>query len=211
MPDDRPSLAERLGLDFDNVTALGRALPPSVLLGVLVFSWLLGRGLAVAILGGVLGFAVGMLLLGVGRISVSHLVARATAAFLLPSGRSTPGAEEFSRERTLIAGGSVDEALRAMELRREAEPGNVALVFLLAETYAREGAKPRRAEPLFRAARQLDGISPEQDLYATNRLVDLYLGPLADRRKAARELRRILRRHPRSRAAAEVKRLLETL
>lgn len=211
MPEDRPSLAERLGLDDENLTALARALPASAFLGVMVFWWLVERGVATAILGGLLGFAAGILLLSEGRFGIPHLVAHAAAALLLPSGRSTPGPEEFSRERALIASGRVDEALRAMELRREAEPGNVALVLLLAETYARDAGRPRRAEPLFRAARELPGARPEQDLYATNRLVDLYLGSLGERDGAVRELGRIRARHPNSREAAQVEGLLETL
>jgi hypothetical protein len=212
MPRYLRSLAERLRLDDpETLRALGRAAPPSAFLGVLAFAWLLRHGVVAAVLGALLGFGAGIFLLGGGSAGLSHLVARAAAAFLLPSGNSSPGEEEFSRERALVAAGKVNEALGMMERRREAEPANAALVLLLAETYARDAGQPRRAVPLFRAVREMDGVSPERDLYATNRLVDLYLGPLEDRAGAARELRRILRRHPGSRAAAEVKRLLETL
>lgn len=210
MHEYRPSRFERLGLNHDSdLKALGWALPMSAVMGILAFVALLSRGWIVAILGAMLGFAGGLVVIGGGTIVFTHLMARGATSFLLPGGGGGVREEEFSRERALVAAGQVEEALRLMERRRAEEPGNVALTLLLAETYARDGGKPRRAEPLFRAAREMRGVSAERDLYATNRLVDLYLGPLNDRAGASRELRRILERHPRSAAAGEVKRLLE--
>lgn len=211
MPDYKPTLFERLGLDSpSNLKALGWALPMSALLALLAFAAFLSQGWAVAFLAGALGFVGGIVAIAGGTIVFTHLVARGATSFLLPGAGGGAGSEEeFSRERALVAAGKVDEALRTMERRRAEEPANVALVLLMAETYARDARKPGRAEPLFRAAREMRGVSAERDLYATNRLVDLYLGPLGDRAGAARELRRILERHPKSAAAGEVKRLLE--
>jgi hypothetical protein len=207
MADFRPPFLERLGVhDPAALRAFGWALPMAAFLGVLAFASLLDVGLGVALLGGLAAFVGGTLLIGGAAALFTHLLARGGAGLLLPSGVSSAGGEEFSRERALVAAGKLDVALALMERRREEEPGNVALLLLLADTYARDAGKPRRAEPLFRAARKLKGCSAGEDLYATNRLVDLYLGPLGQPGAASRELRRIVERHPRSRAAVEVRR-----
>jgi hypothetical protein len=212
MPDYRPSLFERVALDDPAVLrALGWSLPFSAALGGLGFVGMLGHGFVVAIVVGGLAFGLGVLVVGGAALVLIDATARAGAWLLLPSGNSTPGEEELSRERALVAAGRVDEALRVLERRRAEEPGNVALVLFTAELWAREGGDPRRAAHFFRAAREMRGVPPERDLYATNRLIDLYLGPLDDRAAAVRELHRLRERHPGSREAAAVGRVLEGL
>jgi len=50
-----------------------------------------------------------------------------------------------------------------------------------------------------------DNLPAGQDIYATNRLVDLLTGPLRDPGRAAVELRRLIERHPESTAATHAR------
>jgi hypothetical protein len=52
-------------------------------------------------------------------------------------------------------------------------------------------ATPERAAALFAEARRLSGDHRARELYATQRLIDLYLGPLGDSPRALVELRRL--------------------
>ncbi|HKG92203.1 MAG TPA: hypothetical protein VKA84_09940, partial [Gemmatimonadaceae bacterium] len=55
---------------------------------------------------------------------------------------------------------------------------------------------------LFREVQSIPGVPAQRDLYASNRLVDLYRGPLGDEGRALVELRRLAERHPKSPEAA---------
>jgi hypothetical protein len=209
MPDPRPPERTQAP-SYAPLGALRWALPTAAVVAALAAVGLLGRGWPTALGGALLAFAVAVLLIGGGATLFTHFAARGGAARLLPEMAAMREQEAFAPELSLLAAGKVDQAVERLEARRAEEPENLPLLFLTAETYAREAGHPRRAESLFRAARKLRGISPEQDLYATNRLVDLYRGPLADRAGATRELKRILKRHPKSEAAALVKRRLNS-
>jgi predicted Zn-dependent protease len=93
--------------------------------------------------------------------------------------------------------GKVNEALTSFEDLIAASPGAVQPRLRAAELYAKHGT-PRRAAELLRDARRSPAITAGEDMYATNRLVDLLVGPLGDPGRACVELRRLIDRYPRS-------------
>ncbi|MCC6931505.1 MAG: hypothetical protein IT359_21125 [Gemmatimonadaceae bacterium] len=153
--------------------------------------WLLLSGLVV---GAVAGLIVRYVSTGIADGS-----ARALAAFVHPSGNSTPYEPSFSAHDALEATGDVAGAIEAYEATVREQPENVRALRQAAELHVRAGHAPRAAE-LFAAVRRV-ATSREDELYATQRLADLYLGPLGDDGRALVELRRIAERFPGTREA----------
>jgi hypothetical protein len=104
--------------------------------------------------------------------------------------------------------GRADEALTALEAVIAASPGAVEPRVLAAEIYGRSPAGARRAAELLREAQRSRAIAPGRDIYVTNRLVDLLIGPLADPGRAMVELRRLIERYPNSSAATYARQAL---
>jgi len=121
------------------------------------------------------------------------------------SGASTPYEEQFSYQQSLVMQGKVDEALASFEDIIAAAPDAVEPRILAADLYAREREGARRAAELFREAQRIRSIAPGRDIYATNRLVDLLIGPLRDPGRAVVELRKLIDRHPTSTAAVHAR------
>ena len=101
-------------------------------------------------------------------------------------GSSTPYKEQYSREQALVMRGEVDEALRSFEAVLAEKPDAIDPRIKAAELYAKEKGDHRRAAELFREVQRIAPITPGEDVYATNRLVDLYTGPLGRSRPRAR-------------------------
>jgi hypothetical protein len=80
-----------------------------------------------------------------------------------------------------------------------------------AELYSREKRNHARAAELFREIQRTPGLTAGEDVYATNRLVDLLTGPLEDPGRALGELRRLVDRYPGSAAAVHARAALVTL
>lgn len=171
-------------------------------------SWA-GAGIHLAILlaCSLIGFALGMLVVRM----IVHGSARFVAGSVLPSGHTTPPKADYSREDALLMQRDVHGALESFEAKIAADPGLVCARLRAADLYAREGNDPARAAALFREAQRVPGVAPADDIYASNRLVDLYDGPLADTGRAIVELRRIMERHRGTRAADDARRGLATL
>ena len=74
-------------------------------------------------------------------------------------------------------------------------PHEIEAYVQAAELYAKSG-KPARAIELFRALREVEGVSQARDIYASNRLIDLYVRTQADDGRALVELRRLVERYP---------------
>ena len=114
----------------------------------------------------------------------------------LVSGHTTPYVEQHSYQQALVMQGRLDEALASLEAVI-AEPQSTADVRIrAAELYAREAKKPERAAELFREVIRHPKCTPGEEIYATNRLVDLLHGPLAQPGRALVELRRLADRFP---------------
>jgi hypothetical protein len=201
-------------LDFENLRdlkAFTLSLQPALVMGVLAFGALAGRGFLVAFAGAMLAFVATMLVIGLIALVVVHGSSRGVMSFVAPSGGSTPSPDDYSYEKALLVRGKVDEALLALDVRLANRPDDPALCLFAADTYAREGRNPEKAERLYSRVREMEGASPEQDYRATNRLIDLYLGPLEDPARAEVELERIRLRHAGTTAAAHAEQALRTL
>ena len=161
-----------------------------ILLGIKGY-WLLVTAVA---MGGVAGFIVMKFSSGFAEGS-----AAAIAAFVHPSGSSVPYEATFSAHDALEVAGDVAGAIAAYEATLVAEPENTRALRQAAELHVRAGNAGRAAE-LFGALRRV-GASRESELYATQRLADLYLGALGDDGRALVELRRLAERFPGTREA----------
>ena len=144
--------------------------------------------------------------------ALPRLAARLASRLLVPV---TPGtgrarAPSLSLATAHEARGEVADALETVELLLRTGGLEVPERFEAAELLARQGRHVRAAEVL-QALRALPRLGEGDRVRATSRLADLYLGPLADRDRAVRELRRLAHAHPGSAAAAGAERLAAAL
>lgn len=121
------------------------------------------------------------------------------------SGASTPYEEQFSYQQSLVMQGKVVEALASFEEIMAAAPQAIEPRLRAAELYGQNREGARRAAELLREAQRIPSIPPGRDIYATNRLVDLLIGPLRDPGRAVVELRKLIDRYPTSTAAAHAR------
>ncbi|HKS07845.1 MAG TPA: hypothetical protein VJR92_16195 [Gemmatimonadaceae bacterium] len=102
----------------------------------------------------------------------------------------------YSHIEALEAKGDIAGALAAWEDVIRGGPDAVAARMHAADLYARKGNNTQRAAELFRAIQTHASAPAEVQRYASQRLVDLYLGPLNDAGRALVELRKIADRWP---------------
>jgi hypothetical protein len=172
--------------------ASGRPLYPAVFL--------------LAAIGAVIGYAIGKaigwaLLTGTGRAAQSIFMPAAAGHL----------ANEHSEIVTLEARGDFKAAVSAWEAVSIAEPGNPWPLVRSGELYARELGEPAMAVERFRLARSLPNVKPELQRYASQKIIDLLLGPLGDRGRAMAELRMLADKHPASREAEGAREALRNL
>ena len=146
---------------------------------------------------GAVGFFVGKaigfaLLEGAGRMA---------QAIYAPVGAGTY-AQTHSHIDALEARGEYRAAADAWEAIVVSQPLNAWPLIRAGELYARQLNDPMTAAARFILARDVVGITPELQRYASQKIVDLYLGPLADPGRALVELRRMIVAHPGTREAA---------
>ena len=126
-------------------------------------------------------------------------------------GSSTPYERQFSYEQSLVMKGRVDDALASFEAVIATEPELIVPRIKAAELYVREKNDAQRAAELFRDALRSPTITGGENVYVTNRLVDLYIGPLNDPGRALVELRRLIETRPGTDAAEHARRSLADL
>lgn len=126
-------------------------------------------------------------------------------------GSSTPYERQFSYEQSLVMKGRVDDALASFEAVIATEPELIVPRIKAAELYAREKNDAQRAAELFRDVLRSPAITGGENVYVTNRLVDLYIGPLNDPGRALVELRRLIETRPGTDAAEHARRSLADL
>lgn len=158
-------------------------------------------------LGGLLGFVVVFLLSFFGTLGVSRLAGASFSAFIQPQGTYE---ETFSYEDSLLARGNYAEAIAAFERHAAEGRGGATVVIRAADLHVKHG-DPKRAAELFREAQRRPGLAAESHMYVTNRLIDLYTGPLANADAAVSELRRLIATHPSSDAAKHARTALVNL
>jgi tetratricopeptide (TPR) repeat protein len=116
-------------------------------------------------------------------------------------GTSTPYVEQYSYQQSLVMQGRLDEALASFEAIIAEQPEAIDPRLRAAELYDRDKKNYPRAASLFREVQRIEGVSTGQFVYVTNRLADLYNGPLKQPGKALVELRRLIDRAPGTPAA----------
>lgn len=178
--------------------------------GITLFAALLAGGLQAGLIIG-LGGAVAGALVGWFAWKFANGAGAGFRAFIQPSGGSTPYAAQYSYEESLAVRGDVAGALEAYERRMVEQPGDADVRVRAAELYAGAGGDPARAAAIFRELRAIPRVPPERALYASQRLIDLYRGPLADEGRALVELRRIVESFPGSQAAAHAREAIRRL
>lgn len=130
---------------------------------------------------------------------------------LMVTGSSTPYTEQYSYQQALVMQGRQDDALESFEAVIAEKPDSVDARIKAAERYARDKGNSARAAELFREVQRIPAVSAGEYIYATNRLVDLFTGPLQEPGRALVELRRLIERHPDSAAAAHARGALADL
>jgi hypothetical protein len=201
-------------LDFNDpgtIRAFGRALPAASLVAGVTFWQAAAWGAVVGALAAVVAFVVAEVLVAVLVLTMMEGGARAMMSVVAPSGSSTPSPDDYSFEKSLLARGRVDEALREIEVRLALRPDDPALCLFAADVHAREARDPAAAERLYLHARDVSTATRAHDYAATNRLIDLYLGPLDNPARATQELERMRDRHAGTTAAAGAEKLLQQL
>lgn len=158
-------------------------------------------------LGGVVGFVGVFVLAWLAIIGVSRLAGGSFSAFIQPQGTYE---ETFSYEESLVARGNYAEAIAAYERHAAAGTGGATVLIRAADLHAKHG-DPRRAAELFRQAQRRSDLPAERHMYVTNRLIDLYTGPLGNADAAVSELRRLIAAHPSSDAAKHARGALVNL
>ena len=116
-------------------------------------------------------------------------------------GTSTPYVEQYSYQQALVMQGRLDDALESFEAVIVEKPTSADARIRAAELYAQDKKNAVRAAELFREVQAIPEVPVGQVVYASQRLIDLYLGPLESPGKAMGELRRLIDRYPDSPAA----------
>jgi hypothetical protein len=162
--------------------------------------------LRLVLAGAAIGFAIGRV---VGRLVVEGS-GRTAQAFTMPATAGFRGSEH-SEIDALEARGKYAEAASAWEAVSVAHPGDPWPLVRSGELHARELGDPATAVERFRLARSLPAAKPELQRYASQKIIDLLLGPLGDRGRAMTELRMLIDRHPESREAEGAREALRNL
>ena len=126
---------------------------------------------------------------------------RAARTIYMPTGSSTPYTTQYSQIDTLEARGNIQGAVDAWEKAAIAEPGNPWPLIRAGELYLRSLAEPAAALERFKQAREVPAISVEHHLYVTQKIIDLYLGPIHEPGRGLVELRRLVETYPDRREA----------
>lgn len=131
--------------------------------------------------------------------------------YVTAGGSSTPYEDQFSHEQALVMKEDYAGAAACFEQRILDSPGDARVLLAAADLYASHAANPARAAQLYRDVQRLPGATPGQDVYASNKMADLYLGPLDQPGRALVEFRRLIQRYPNSRVAEQARMALANL
>ena len=149
-----------------------------------------GHPLIVVVLAAALGFVVGK---AVGT-AVLGTSGRAAQSVYMPSAKGSY-VTQHSHIDALEARGDYAGAVDAWERVAIAQPGNPWPLIRAGELYLRTLNDPSLALDRFRGARDIPGITREHHVYVSQKIIDLYLGPLGDQGRALVELRQFVEVH----------------
>jgi len=130
---------------------------------------------------------------------LSHGAGRVFGEFIQPSAAGSYE-RQYSHEDALVMRGDVQGALASYEKIIAEAPNDVQPRIRAAELCAKSKMR-ERAEGLYRAVQRLPRLSAKDDIYASNRLVDLYLAWPGHEKKGLRELRRLIDTYPETEVA----------
>ena len=167
---------------------------------------LLAHPLITTMLFAMAGFAIGR---GVG---VGILGAGGTTAqqVYMPAAQGSY-AQTHSNIDALEARGNYAGAVDAWEKLAIAQPNNPWPLMRAGELYMRMLNDPGLALERFRSAQQVPGINSEHHIYVSQKIIDLYLGPLNDQGRALVELSRFVHVHASTREAAHAREAIARL
>jgi hypothetical protein len=131
-----------------------------------------------------------------------------TDAMLHPGG-SGMGPVPTSQAEFLFRRGDVDESMKTFDELRARYGDTVELLRFEADLHLGRGGDPARARDLLVRLRQAKTCTSADELYATQRLIDLYFGVLHDEGRALVEMRRLADRFPGTRDAEGARAELE--
>jgi len=192
----------------------------AILFGVVVFglslpmTGLVAQKLQLSDLASIVVTLGGSLTLSAASIYVGLRTANAAGAvakYVTAGGSSTPYEEQFSHEQALVMQRDYAAALNLFEQRIAQSPGEPRVRIAAADLYATHGNNPVRAAELYREVQRIPAIGSGQDVYVSNKLADLYLGPLNDPGRALVEFRRLIERYPGSTAAGHARTALANI
>jgi tetratricopeptide (TPR) repeat protein len=130
--------------------------------------------------------------------------------FIQPTGNRTPYEPQFSEQDAMVMRGEVARALASYEEIILSSPNDPQPRIRAADLYAKNGQRDR-AEALYKAVQRLPGIAAKDDVYVSNRLVDLYLQWSDREARALTELRRLIDTYPESDVAQRARKGLANL
>lgn len=161
----------------------------------------------ITIAGVVIGFYIGK---GIWRLGLRGAAGFGNSIYT-PSGDSTAYTPTFSHIEALEIKGDLDGAAVAWESAIAEQPESVLTVVRAADFHLRARKDAQIAIEYFLRARSLGGGTPDLRRYVQQKIVDLYLGPLADSGRAMVELRRLIDAFPETREAAGARAALAEL
>lgn len=115
--------------------------------------------------------------------------------FVQPGGDRTPYQQQYSEQDAMVMRGDVTRALASYEEIILAAPNDPRPRLRAAELYARHG-QAERAESHYKSVQRMQRVSAEDDVYASNKLIDLYLKWPDREARALTELRRLIETYP---------------
>jgi hypothetical protein len=187
------------------LTAIERGIPQGIfggIIGLLFTATLQGRG---DIPGGWLFTLLGGLVLGGIAWAINYALlsggGKVATGIHMPSGDTTAYTPTFSHIGAMEIRGDLDGAAEAWELACHEHATNAMVWVKAADFHLRLRKDAAAALVHYRTARDLPGANRELVRYAQTKIVDLYLGPLADEGRALVELRRFIHRFPEGREA----------
>ena len=128
-----------------------------------------------------LGLGVLLVAFGLIVIKIMQWVASDVVMGFLQFGGSARGASNTSRAEALAAAGVYHEASAEFDAARAIAGDAFPAMRVEAEMHATASGDPNRAETLFLRIRRCPEATRNDELYASHRLIDLYIGPLDQR------------------------------
>ncbi len=140
--------------------------------------------------------AIGFVLLMLAAIRLIQWVAAGTTMSFAQPGGSSRGPDGHAKAESLAVAGLMEDATREFEIARAERGETIALLRAEAELHSTASGDAKRAEELFLRIRRSPDATRSDELYASHRLIDLYVGALNDPGRVLVELRRMSERFP---------------